>query len=141
MARRKNLKTQLVSTLTVTKTLFKSEDFENAGFAFQCGRKTFYVTINVWFPCPSFFSNTEYKRDRWLYELTHPWARNVLCCMNTTPMMHYWRCTQRSNKQIFNEITHILITHILSSLKVTLISFISISGLYFCEFEIGITSV
>ena len=48
---------------SISKTLFKSEEFENAGLLFYCGRKIFWpdifsenddVTIITWFPCSSF---------------------------------------------------------------------------------------
>ena len=48
---------------SVSRMLFKPEEFENAGFAFSCGQKTFWkqsfsknddFTIMMYFLCPSF---------------------------------------------------------------------------------------
>ena len=63
------------------KTLFKPEEFENAGFWFSCGRKNVLktelfenhdITMITWFRCAS-FPQTQIQNDRWLLHFKFLW--------------------------------------------------------------------
>ena len=69
---RPTIHTNLSRKRIFKKTLFKPEEFENDGFSFSCGRKTFWneddddVTIIMWFPWQS-FPQTTVNRGDWVW--------------------------------------------------------------------------
>ena len=69
-----------------SKTPFKPEEFKNAGFAFQCGRKTFWAFRKHWrhdnhvMSCPS-FPQTHIQKDCWVFKFLRCFVDGYIWCV------------------------------------------------------------